>query len=73
MAQVFKVMIRCPVTKLEIDTGIRTFGREVLNSSIYQDGMVNCPHCTQFHAFDGNAFVQIEADPSADSLWRPNP
>lgn len=73
MAQLYKIMIRCPLTKLEIDTGIRTSGREVLISNIYQNGMVNCPHCNQFHKFEGNAFLKIETESPADSLWRPNP
>ncbi len=73
MAKVFKVVVRCPVTQMEIDTGIRTSGREVMSSSIYQDGNVDCPHCRQIHSFEANAFLAPEADVPIDSLWRPNP
>jgi hypothetical protein len=73
MAQIFKIVVRCPVTSKEIDTGIRTSGREVLSSNVYQDGMVDCPHCGSFHALDGNSFLRIEAASATDSLWRPNP
>lgn len=73
MAQVFRIMVCCPVTKQGLDTGIRTSGREVLSSDIYQRGMVDCPHCDQFHPFDGNAFLEIERCSAFDSLWRPNP
>ncbi len=73
MAQLFRIMVRCPVTNADIDTGIRTSGREVLSSDIYQDGSIICTHCKQFHSFSGNSFLQVENRPSAESLWRPNP
>ncbi len=73
MAQVFKVMVRCPVTHQEFDTGIRTSGREVLASNVYQNGIADCFHCHQFHPLEGNAYLVPESTSRADSLWRPNP
>ena len=73
MASIFKVMLRCPVTGEELDTGMRTSGREALNSSVYQDGRVDCPYCKQFHTFEGNAYLETASVTGAGSLWRPNP
>jgi hypothetical protein len=73
MAQVYRIMLLCPETRQEVDTGMRTSGREVLSSDIYREGTAKCPHCGRFHVFEGNAYLQIESDSSADSLWRPNP
>ncbi len=73
MAQAYKIVVRCPVTGKEFDTGIRTSGRDALGSGAYQDGSVNCLHCGGFHSLDGNAFLQIEPISAADALWRPNP
>ncbi len=73
MAQVFKVVVRCPVSGREYDTGIRTSGREVLSSGVYQDGMAQCPHCGGSHSLDGNSFLRLDTVATADSLWRPNP
>ena len=73
MAKVFKVVVRCPVTHLDIDTGIRTSGREVLSSNIYQNGNIDCPHCHQLHPFEVNAYLAPEAGVLTESLWRPNP
>ncbi len=72
MSQVFRIMVSCPATKQNIDTGIITSGREVLNTNIYE-GTVSCPYCGQFHRLDGNAFLQVEDNLTTDSLWRPNP
>jgi hypothetical protein len=73
MAQLFSVIVRCPATDAEIDTGIRTSGREVLSSNIYQNGRVLCNRCKQFHSFDECAFLRGDSPSPADALWRPNP
>lgn len=74
MAHLFKIMIRCPVTTQVFDTGIRTTGREAITNNAYQQGMISCVFCNQFHSLDENAFTQVEPDrQSSDALWRPNP
>ncbi len=73
MAQLYEVVLRCPVTRNTLETGIRTSGRDVLTSGIYSDGRFNCRFCRQFHLFEGNAFVRPAADIAGADLWRPNP
>ena len=73
MAQVYKVMVRCPRTQQTLDTGIRTSGRDVLTSNIYRSGKASCRYCGQVHPFEGNAFVEPELAQLASDLWRPNP
>jgi hypothetical protein len=73
MAETYRILLLCPVTRKVIDTGIRTSGREVLSSGIYQDGTAKCPYCGGFHSFEGSAYLQIESNSASDSLWRPNP
>jgi hypothetical protein len=72
MAGLYKIMIRCPVTKQEIDTGIVTSGREVLNSGIYQTGSVLCPHCNQTHGYGEYAYIVPYEARLEEELWRPN-
>jgi hypothetical protein len=73
MAQLYRIMVRCPSTHEVVDTGIRTSGRDAITSRVYRDGMVNCRHCKQFHPFEGNAFVELDASRFRNDLWRPNP
>ena len=73
MAQAFRIMLRCPVTQETVDTGIRTSGREALTGGLYRDATAHCRHCRQFHPFEGNAFVEVDAAGLPDGLWRPNP
>ena len=68
---VLKILIRCPVTKQILDTGLRASGREVLNTGIYGNGNVRCRFCGGFHA-QGNAFADVEHDPTVGEIWRPN-
>ncbi len=72
MAKLFKLMVRCPATKQNVDTGIRTSGREALNSAIYQDGTLLCPHCGEFHSYGKEAFFQLDQAELAGGQWRPN-
>ncbi len=73
MAQVYRIMVRCPTTQEALDTGIRTSGRDAMTSTLYRDGMVNCRHCGQFHPFEGNAFAELDPTSLPSDLWRPNP
>ncbi len=73
MARLFKIMLRCPVTNQELDTGISTSGREVLSSDIYQDGTIRCPYCLEFHSIGANAYAEADSRPAPGSIWRPNP
>lgn len=72
MISEFRVMIRCPQTGESFDVGIRTTGREVLNTGIYQQGKVSCRLCKNIHSFAGNAFLAVDEIASRDNLWRPN-
>ncbi len=72
MAVTYKVMVRCPVTGRVIDSGIRTSGREVINSGLFQSGSIGCPHCGHLHSFDGNSYLDVDRDSSVVGLWRPN-
>ena len=73
MGVLFRIMMRCPTTGETIDTGIRTGGREALNSDAYRQGMVSCGKCGKFHSLDDDAFMEVEKRTDADTLWRPNP
>ncbi len=72
MAMLYKIMLRCPVNRSEIDTGILTSGREVLNSGIYQYGTVLCPHCNQTHSYSEYAYIVPYERDQEEELWRPN-
>lgn len=71
MAETFRILIRCPVTGHVMDTGIRTSGREVLNTDIYAAGKVRCRFCGKFHSLRA-AFAGVAEDPSLADSWRPN-
>ncbi len=71
MAQVFAIHVECPVTKQVLDTGIRTSGREVLNSDIYSAGRVHCRFCGGIHSLH-DAFPVISEERSLLETWRPN-
>ncbi len=73
MAQVYRIMVRCPKTREAFDTGIRTSGRDAIASPIYGDGRVNCRFCGQVHPFEGNAFIEPDRARLCSDLWRPNP
>jgi len=73
MAVLFKVMIRCPVSSNEIDTGIRTSGRESLSSDIYEEGGVLCPACHRFHRLCDDGFLDVAQEALEQDVWRPNP
>jgi hypothetical protein len=71
MAETYRILIRCPVSKQIMDTGMRTSGREVLNTGIYADGKVRCRFCGQVHSLEA-AFADVEQDRSLGDVWRPN-
>ena len=71
MAQMFRIQLRCPVTKEIVDTGIRTSGREVVNSEILDAGRIYCRHCGGVHGLH-DAFPVISEDTSLQETWRPN-
>jgi hypothetical protein len=71
MHPAFRVMVRCSLAQRDFDTGIRTSGREVLSSGIY-DGKVTCPLCNQSHFLQDNAFLALDEVQSDEALWRPN-
>jgi hypothetical protein len=71
MVQIFRILVRCPVTKETVDTGIRTSGREVLNSDIYGPCRVHCRHCGGMHGLH-DAFPVISEETSLQEIWRPN-
>jgi hypothetical protein len=73
MADMYKVMIRCPVSSTEIDTGIRTSGRESLSSDIYEGGGVLCPDCHRFHRLSDEGFLGVAEETLGQQVWRPNP
>jgi hypothetical protein len=73
MAQVCKIMARCPISHRSIDTGIRTTGRESLSSDIYEGGGVLCPDCRRFHRLSDEGFLDVARETVEESLWRPNP
>jgi hypothetical protein len=73
MAQIYRILIRCPTTGKALDTGIRTSGRDAITSDIYRDGTVSCRHCGKFHPLKGNIFVEPDAARLRNDLWRPNP
>jgi hypothetical protein len=72
MALVYKVVIQCPVTGGVIDRGIRTAGREVVSSGLFQDGLVSCPYCSQMHDLEDNSYLEMDRGGSVNGLWRPN-
>ena len=72
MAQIYRVLLRCPVNRRTFDTGIRTSGRESLNGEAYE-GNVRCAECRQSHPLLPNAFFDAEPEPLPHDLWRPNP
>ncbi len=69
----YKVMIRCPVSSHDIDTGLRTSGREVLSSDIYEGGGVFCPDCHRFHRLRDEGFFGVADETLKQPVWRPNP
>lgn len=71
MAEAFRILIRCPVSNQIMDTGIRTSGREVLNTDIYRDGKLRCRFCGQVHSLE-TAFADVVQDQSLGDVWRPN-
>jgi hypothetical protein len=71
MAQIFRILVLCPITRQALDTGIRTSGREVLNSDIYGGGKIYCRLCGGMHSLD-EAFPEISEDRSLQETWRPN-
>ncbi len=73
MQEIYRIIIRCPSTKQNLDTGIRISGREALTNNAYRQGMVSCRYCGQFHSMDADAFQELEQRLSGDELWRPNP
>ena len=72
MALAYKVMVRCPETGRRIDSGIRTSGREAINSGLFQSGTISCPHCGHLHSFESNSFLDVDRASSVTGLWRPN-
>jgi hypothetical protein len=72
MAQIYRVLLRCPITLRVIDTGIRTSGRESLSSGAYEGG-ARCPECRQSHPLLPNAFFDLDPERLPHNLWRPNP
>ena len=73
MGNMFKVLIRCPVSSNEIDTGVRTSGREFLSSDIYEAGGVLCPDCHRVHRFSDEGFLSVAEETLAQGVWSPNP
>ncbi len=72
MAPTYKIAVKCPVTGRMIDSGIRTSGREAVNSGLFHDGKVSCPHCHQIHSFENNSFLDVDLAVPAIGPWRPN-
>jgi len=72
MAVTYKIVIRCPKTGKVLETGIRTSGREALNSNLWQDGELSCCYCSQLHYFGRDAFLEMDQIREGDTLWRPN-
>jgi hypothetical protein len=73
MAQVFKIIVRCPISHSNIDTGIRTTGRESLSSDIYEGGGMLCPDCHRFHSLRDEGFLSVADETLRQPVWRPNP
>ena len=73
MAQIYKVIIRCPRTLKTQDTGIRTSGRESLSGDMYDAGVIRCSQCREFHAVTTHGFLDLERTSLEHDLWRPNP
>lgn len=73
MHHVFRVMVRCPETGRILGTGIVTSGREMLNSRMFEDKPVDCPHCGRRHNMQENTFLQPLPVFLKATLWRPNP
>ncbi len=71
MGESFRILIRCPIENKILDTGIRTSGREVLNTDIYRNGKVRCGFCGHFHSLE-NAFPDVVTNDAISGLWRPN-
>jgi len=72
MAQIYKVMVRCPSSHDSIDTGIRTSGRESLSSEIYSAGSVFCPACRSFHRLLDSGYLDVAGEALEQEVWRPN-
>jgi hypothetical protein len=72
MALIYRIMVRCPDTGKVIDSGIRTSGRETVNSGLLQAGSLGCPYCHKLHSYESNSYLEVESMDSADGLWRPN-
>jgi|MudIll2142460700_1097286.scaffolds.fasta_scaffold84827_3 hypothetical protein len=73
MARVYKITVRCPISHSNIDTGIRTTGRESLSSDIYEGGGVFCPDCHRFHGLRDEGFLSVAEETPGEQAWRPNP
>jgi hypothetical protein len=72
MPPVYRIMVRCPVTRRMIDSGIRTSGREAANSALSQESTVSCPYCRQLHSMEYDSCLDVDRSTSAKGLWRPN-
>ena len=72
MASGYRVMVRCPATGQMVDSGMRTSGREVLSSGLFQNGVMFCPHCRENHPLGENSFLDADPQASVGGLWRPN-
>jgi len=73
MAQMYTIVLQCPITSKLVETGVKTSGREALNNNIFRSGQAYCPHCGQMHSFEGNAFLEVDKKSIVAELWRPNP
>jgi len=72
MAFRYRIVVRCPETGRDIDRGMRTSGRETLNSRLMAAGTVQCPHCGQAHNLRENSFLDSIGTSHVNGLWRPN-
>jgi hypothetical protein len=72
MPPVYRIMVRCPVTRRMIDSGIRTSGREAASSALFQESIVSCPYCRQLHSLENNSCLDVDRSTSTKGLWRPN-
>jgi hypothetical protein len=73
MAKSYRVLVRCPRTGKPLQTGVETYGREALNTPVFQYAQAYCLDCAAFHPYDGNAYLDVVDDHSTQDLWRPNP
>jgi hypothetical protein len=55
-----------------LESGMRTSGRETLNSGLLRESRIYCRHCHALHGYDQHAYFNRHGADAGTGLWRPN-